>query len=150
MKTMEYVIGIDIGGTFFRIGKVSRQRELFDFFTVSSQSLLDKQRPIEDLLTYLGEYIQMGTSGTLMGIAIGVPATVSKDHKTIYSDHNLGKFGRVNIADAVESHFQVPVFLDRDANYLQLRHGKSEFAQRLYNSRFLFRNRIRKCHLHCW
>lgn len=115
---MGQVIGIDIGGTNFRIGLVSESGELSAFKKKSSGALAGKNAVallIAEISAYIGE--QLGGSAP-RAIAIGFPSSVSHDKAVIYSTPNLAGFDNINLKAPLESAFSVPVFLDRDVNFL--------------------------------
>jgi allose kinase len=114
----EYVIGIDIGGTNFRIGMVSQDGELHNFEKRSS-SVLVTGNAVETLKNQIDMYMETcGIRGQVAAIAIGIPSIVSKDKKIIYSTPNLKGFDNLNLTDPLKEYFQLPVFIDRDVNYL--------------------------------
>ncbi|MCY1713505.1 allose kinase [Caproiciproducens galactitolivorans] len=114
----QYVIGIDIGGTNFRIGMVSQDGSLQNFEKHSS-SVLVTGNAVEILSKQIDMYLDTyRLRGQVAAISIGIPSLVSKDKKTIYSTPNLKGFDNLNLADPLKEYFQVPVFIDRDVNYL--------------------------------
>ena len=56
MENMERIVGIDIGGTNFRIGTVSRDGVLSDFRKVPVRSVFHSSDAMKDLADYLKEY----------------------------------------------------------------------------------------------
>lgn len=112
------IIGIDIGGTNFRIGLVSERGELSSFEKKSSATLTGAsavKRLIAEISAYIGE--QLGGDAP-KAIAIGFPSSVSHDKTVIYSTPNLAGFDNINLKAPLEAAFSVPVFLDRDVNFL--------------------------------
>jgi len=109
----EYVLSVDIGGTNLRIGMVDRNNKLYNY-TCEENNLLD----LDDLKSYLNKNIKKNSIGSLVSIAIGFPSTVSKNKKIVYSSPNIEGFDNINVADPLEDMFNVPVFIDRDVNFL--------------------------------
>lgn len=115
---MAYTLGIDIGGTNFRIGLVSEAGHIQHFVKKSSEAfqggdaVLRLYHEIEDYFDKFG-----GREHTVAA-AIGVPSMVSKDKKTIYSTPNLKAFDHVYFGDTLAHKLGFPVFLDRDVNFL--------------------------------
>ncbi|WP_315120386.1 allose kinase [uncultured Clostridium sp.] len=114
----KFVIGIDIGGTNFRIGLVDEEGKIYNYAIESSQKLIGNDDSLVNLKEYLSDYINRNLKGELKGISIGFPSTISKDKKTIYSTPNLKGFNNVNIVDYLEKELKVPTFLNRDVNCL--------------------------------
>jgi len=109
----EYVLSLDIGGTNLRIGMVDRNNKLYNY-TCEENNLLD----LDDLKSYINKHIKKNSIGSLVSIAIGFPSTVSKNKKIVYSSPNIEGFDNINVADPLEDMFNVPVFIDRDVNFL--------------------------------
>ncbi|QCX34030.1 allose kinase [Caloramator sp. E03] len=118
MEYKDYVIGIDIGGTNIRIGMVDKEGELYNFIIQSSSFLSNPNTSVSMLKKYINDYISKYSIGKLLAIAIGFPSTISKDKKIVYSTPNLTGFNNINIVDNFENDFKVPVFIDKDVNYL--------------------------------
>lgn len=118
MHKNNYVLGIDIGGTNFRLGLVTSEGELFSFVIQKSGILVSYDDSLNNLIQAIRIYLENNLDGNLLGIAIGFPSAISKDRKTVYSTPNLRGFDNVNIVTPLEEAFKVPVFLNKDVNYL--------------------------------
>lgn len=118
MGSMKYVLGIDIGGTNFRLGLVDEGRVLKKFNIISSAVITVNDDPLYNLKSSIEKFLKENLDGELAGIAIGVPSTVSKDMRIIYSTPNIKGFNNLNIVDYLENVFNLPVYLNRDVNYL--------------------------------
>ena len=113
-----YVIGIDIGGTFLRIGALDENRK-FGGFAIESCSILNRNnRQLDNLAEYIQEYVKKHCIGRLIGICIGFPSAVSRDKKVVFQSPNIRGFDGVNVADPLELAFNVPVSVDNDVNNL--------------------------------
>ena len=76
---MDFTIGIDIGGTNFRIGMVGRDGEIINFEKNSSR-IFDKGDVIETLYLNISDYMKRyNAADSIKAIAIGLPSMVSKD-----------------------------------------------------------------------
>ncbi|KAJ50529.1 allose kinase [Clostridium tetanomorphum] len=113
-----FVLGVDIGGTNFRIGLVNEKGELSNYIKESSSILNEPGNPLINLKEYLLKYIKENLSGELKAISIGFPSTISKDKKKVYSTPNLPGFNDINIVDYLCSEIKVPIFLSKDVNCL--------------------------------
>jgi len=117
-ENKEYILGIDIGGTNIRIGMVDRNNTLHNFICEKSNSFIRGEKSLEELESYISKYIKLNNMDQLIAIAIGFPATISKDKKIIISSPNIQGFNNINIVASLESMFNVPVFIDKDVNFL--------------------------------
>lgn len=115
---MKKVIGIDIGGTNLRFGVVDHNGNLEHFEKKSSGSLVS-DNAVENLkneiLRYMDTY-QLNKEE--LAITIGVPSAVSKDKSFIYSSPNLKGLENMDLGHLLRDALQMPVFVDRDVNYL--------------------------------
>lgn len=114
----DYIIGIDIGGTNFRIGRVTRDKSLKDFLIISSVILDIDSKPLGALQHYIEGYIKKFGDGKLLAISIGFPSAISKDKKTVYSSPNIRVLDNLNVVEFLEDIFKVPIFVDNDVNNL--------------------------------
>lgn len=113
-----YVIGIDIGGTNFRIGMVSQDGKMENFERKSS-SVLTNGDPVDSLTNEIQSYLSENhASDQVKAVAIGLPSIVSKDKTFIYSTPNLKGFDNIDLANPLSQRLGMPVFVDRDVNFL--------------------------------
>lgn len=116
------VIGIDMGGTNVRVGKV-RGNELIDHFGRPISG-----RASEDVV--LGEIkdaIDRVFDTNVAGIGIGVPSVVDVDKGIVYSVANIPSWKEVYLKDKLEKVYGVPVYVNNDANCFAL--GESYFGK---------------------
>lgn len=112
------VIGVDIGGTNFRIGMVSQSKELIDFERKSS-AVLAGGNAVENLAKQIKLYIAgRRESDKVRAVSIGFPSIVSKDKTTLYNTPNIPGLDQINLKAPLEKALGVPVFIDRDVNFL--------------------------------
>lgn len=115
---MMQVIGIDIGGTNFRIGCVDSDGNLTNFEKKSSSALLgDGAVDIlaEEIKNYIKNY---SLEGTILAVGIGVPSAVSRDKSFVYSTPNLKGLENIDLGRMLTERIDLKVFIDRDVNYL--------------------------------
>lgn len=120
----EYIVGIDIGGTNFRIGSVNLSGEIFDIKIMRSNFLSKGGDAVATLAKNVGEYISRFDTGAVLGVSIGIPGSISKDMKWSYSVPNIAdKDGKHvldnrNIVDEMQNLLNIPVFINKDVNNL--------------------------------
>lgn len=110
------VLGIDIGGTHFRIALMTEDMNLFCFRKERISEIYDPDQPIESLQSFISKYLAQNCFGTLKAIGIGFPSVISKDKMTLYSTPNLPGLDNINIVQALEDSFKVPIFINNDVN----------------------------------
>lgn len=118
-KALEQLtIGIDIGGTNFRIGTVDAAGNVEDFESHSS-AMFRKEDAAEVLAhVILGYMERYALRGRIRGVGVGVPAVVSRDKHLVRSAPNLPGFDSLALPALLENQLSLPVFLDRDVNLL--------------------------------
>ena len=113
MPDTSYMIGIDIGGTHTRIGAVQSDGTVISHRIESSRQYPTNAHPVKMLTLAIAKYATE-TPGTLLGVCIGFPGTVSKDKSTVLSCPNLPSFDGVNIRNAVQAVVNVPVIVEHE------------------------------------
>lgn len=113
MPDTSYMIGIDIGGTHTRIGAVQSDGTVISHRIESSRKYPANAHPVKMLTLAIAKYAAE-TPGTLLGVCIGFPGTVSKDKSTVLSCPNLPSFDGVNIRNAVQAVVNVPVIVEHE------------------------------------
>lgn len=122
------VLAVDIGGTHLRTGLVSADLSVSGFELTGSADLLEVEDPSRALLDFIDGYLgRVGTRIVLEAVAVGFPATVSRDRRTVLSTSNIRSMQNLAIADLLETGLGVPAFIDRDVNML-LRHDMRDLA----------------------
>jgi glucokinase len=112
----EAVIGIDIGGTFTKLGIVDKEGNMYAEGSIAS----DKTPSIDDFIMELYAAVEKMKAGlkielTIIGIGIGAPN--SNYYKgTIEDAANLKWKGVIPFADKMTKVFKLPTVLTNDAN----------------------------------
>lgn len=112
----EYVIGIDIGGTFTKFGFVDREGNVL----AEGSSPTDVYNTVEDYIENLVKELRQAEQAItepheIIGIGIGAP-NGNYHNGTVENATNLKWEGIVPLADMMQKHFNVPVKLTNDAN----------------------------------
>lgn len=111
------IIGIDIGGTNFRIGAVDRKNRVLNFSRRPVSSVLKGGDAIKELATFIEEYMRE-LGGEAGAVAIGFPAPLDKARKTVLKAPNLPRLENLPVSDELERILGIPVFIERDVNML--------------------------------
>ena len=112
----DYVIGIDIGGTFTKCGFVDREGNCF----AECVTPTDVYDNVEDYLANLIRELKKAEEKLekpfkIVGVGIGAP-NGNYHHGTIENATNLKWKGVIPFAEMVHKHYNVPVKLTNDAN----------------------------------
>lgn len=128
METKEKIVGIDIGGTNFRIGTVSRDGDLSDFKKVPVGSVFCSNDAMKDLAGYLKEYCEKAvqSGADIKAVCIGFPATLDRDRKTVLPAPNIAFMENLPVTEVLTKELNLPVFIERDVT-LALCYDKKKY-----------------------
>lgn len=107
------IIGIDIGGTNFRIGIVDGERNASNLRKIPVKAVFNSGEVLEDLLRYLRKYVE-DTDVSPEAIAIGFPATIDRDRNRVLQAPNVPFMENLPVRDFLQEEFKLPVFIERD------------------------------------
>jgi len=122
LKDKVTLIGVDLGGTKVAAGKVDKNgiRDI-EHKLIPAQS----ENP-QDVIDVIAEVIDVLFDDSVAGIGIGVPGLVDREKGIAYDIQNIPSWKEVHLKDILEKRFNVPVYLDNDANCFAL--GESQFG----------------------
>lgn len=109
------IVGLDIGGTYVKIGVFDREAELIDRWQLKT---------VEDgkvLVEYIWNSIQsnLPSEFNCEGIGIGIPGFIDYKNKTIIEAVNMRLYN-FNIEEEFKKYTNIPVFIENDANVAAL------------------------------
>lgn len=120
------VIGIDIGGTHFRIGVVDDTLQVTHFARLGVKEVFTSRDPLADLGDYLAAYIHRANIAP-EAIVMGFPATVDKARSTVLQAPNLPFMENLPVKAVLSQRLGVPVLVERDVN-LSLYYDRMHFG----------------------
>lgn len=121
-KIAEY-IGIDLGGTNMRAGRIRAGRMVVNRVCPTPKEPKDMQETVDALIGL----IESVWDEAVEGIGIGVPSVVDRRRGIVYNVRNIAHWTEVPLGELLEARFQVPVTIDNDANCFAL--GERYFGQ---------------------
>lgn len=110
---MKTVIGIDLGGTNVRVAKVSEDGQILQVVTGSSYALEGTDKVMTNLKSLIR---QIEGFNEVVGIGIGVPGPVDTVKGVMTMATNLPGFENYPVAQEIEREFNIPTYVDNDAN----------------------------------
>jgi glucokinase len=105
------VIGVDLGGTNVRAGRVVDGR-LADVRSVPVRG----QGRVEDVLADLFGAIDPVMRPDVAGIGAGVPSVIDLKTGTVYDVQNIPSWKKVPLKTLLEERYRLPVYVNNDAN----------------------------------
>ena len=108
-------IGIDLGGTNVRCGLV----ENGNVVTRLSEPCRS-DRPENEVVDQIKGLIRQLMNSSVKGIGIGVPSVVDEQKGIVYNVLNIPSWKEVHLKDILEMEFNLPVYVNNDANCFAL------------------------------
>lgn len=115
------ILGIDLGGTNIRIGRVANG-QIVDKVSKPSPSELS----LEESLEYLKNSIRGMLTDDVTGIGIGVPSVLDISRGIVYNVANIPSWEEVYLRDILQKEFRLPVYINNDSNCFTL--GEKEYG----------------------
>lgn len=110
-----FIIGMDLGGTNIRIGAVDEDKQVSFFKKVFQRKVFTNEDSISLLIQFIEDYInECELMGKIKTIAIGLPATVSRDCTTVLQAPSLMGFDNLDIVTPLEAYFGIKTILLKD------------------------------------
>jgi len=110
------VIGIDIGGTNFRVGIVDDALGVSGFRKVHVKQVFRSDAPLEHLAGYLTDYIREVASDGVRAVALGFPATINRDRVEVMQAPNVRFMENLPVTARLTDALGLPVFIERDVS----------------------------------
>ncbi|TAH74841.1 MAG: allose kinase [Anaerolineaceae bacterium] len=113
------VVGLDIGGTYCRMGLVDRMNRLYHPYICNTMDLNGDKNFVNGLMAFIKSYINLHEKEyEIQAISMGFPSTIDHERKVVLSTPNIEGLDNVSIVDLYEEEFKIPVYINRDVNML--------------------------------
>ncbi len=116
MSSDKFTLGIDIGGTNFRMGLISKDGGLSAYEKRPSAEISG-----DDAVGKLGDAIVgylRRNAAEVGAVCIGFPAAVDKARTTVLNAPNLVGFDGVPVGSVLSERLNLPVYIEKDVNLL--------------------------------
>ncbi len=115
---MNYIIGIDLGGTTAKIALVEPNGEIFSKWEVKTRIESEGQYIIPDIIESIQHVLKEKNISleNLLGIGMGSPGQVDLEQRTVVGAYNLNWKTVQPVGAELTKAFGVPVYIDNDAN----------------------------------
>ncbi len=108
------MIGIDIGGTNFRIGLVDEHDQTLRFEKVSVNTVFHTTDPLSDLENKIRDFAK---DDAYEAVCIGFPATINAERTRVVQAPALSFMEDLPVVDYLEDRLGVKILLERDVTY---------------------------------
>lgn len=120
MEKEKACIGVDVGGTYIRVGILKGSDTPLCFEKIPQGSVFKGRCPPKQLSAFLRDYMHRNglTADNTGACAVGMPSSIDQSKRRVLSTPNIPAFENVDLADLLERQLEIPVFLDRDVNMI--------------------------------
>ncbi|MBI5683118.1 MAG: ROK family protein [Deltaproteobacteria bacterium] len=118
---MQYVIGIDIGGTNLKMGAVAPDGKIL--LSVKKKPPHDKRGVIKNIIRFIEGARGSLKNDTMIAVGIGAAGTILHDSGIISQSPNLPELNGMNLKDELAKEITSPIFIDNDANTFAIGEG---------------------------
>ena len=115
LKQRMPVLGVDLGGTNIRSGRVVEGKVEY-----ISQNKVPQTPYDQVVIDMLIETMEQTFDEHIQAIGVGVPSLLDRKEGIVYTVQNIPSWKEVRLKEILETHFQVPVLIDNDANCFAL------------------------------
>ncbi|MFA6092492.1 MAG: ROK family protein [Elusimicrobiota bacterium] len=121
--TPRAIIGVDLGGTHVRSGRVEGQ----NIISHASKAISAKAAAQVVIDEICGTIDAVFLRNDTAGIGIGVPSLVDTEKGIVYTVENIPSWKEVHLKEILEERYRVPVHVNNDANCFAL--GEFHFGK---------------------
>lgn len=113
----DYVIGVDLGGTKISCGLATVAGIVEAKWTVPTEAHLGETVVLDNIINSINKVMELGkvSVDNIKAIGVGSPGPLDIENGLIITTPNL-PFKNFNLVEPIKEEFEVPVFLDNDAN----------------------------------
>jgi Transcriptional regulator/sugar kinase len=125
---MQYLVGVDIGGTNIKLALVDKKARLIGKRSFSTTSFKGKKALIDGLVDQVKDLIssQGLKKKDIIGVGIGAPGAVDIRTGTVHYLTNIPDWREVPLGSILKKRLGLPVFVDNDVNVMAL--GEARFG----------------------
>ncbi len=113
---MEYIIGVDLGGTFIKAGPVSKQGNLLYEISIPSQAEVSPESVVSQITKAVKTITSKYPHDKLLGVGVGSPGLVDLDGGTVKYPPNFKNWTVFRLGDETSKSTGVRVEVENDAN----------------------------------
>ncbi len=133
---MKYIIGIDLGGTYIKLGLLDSEYRILDKQVLHTARFIKKESLILAITDSIKSFIaaqQLKAKDTL-GVGIGLPGPIDSQRGIVRFLPNIPGWHNVPLRAILTRKIRIPVFIDNDANLMALAEYKIGAAKGSINA----------------
>ena len=123
MSKQSGILGMDIGGTRFRIGFVTQDEELRYYKEERTEDFFKEGKDIFSVFEELYHFYKKSYQEEIeiLALSVGLPSTIDRKRRVILQTPNIPLFpDNFLFVDTLQEKIGIPVFINRDVNNLLL------------------------------
>lgn len=116
------IIAIDLGGTSVKLAIISTQGEILQKWSISTNILNGGKYIVPEIIESIKERLTLYQLSIhdFLGIGMGTPGVINYDDGSVIGAYNLNWTTKQAIRDQFLEHFELPFFIENDANLAAL------------------------------
>jgi len=114
-KTADYAIGVDLGGTYIKLGIVNEKGKIVKKAFLPTKAEKGPKTVIKQIKKGIKELLQ-DKEYKINGIGIGAPGVISIKKGTVENPPNFPGWGKIHLGNQIEKAFGIEVKIENDAN----------------------------------
>lgn len=119
MTNEKYILGMDIGGTNFRMALVDQKLQVKHLQVYPSADVYNSNNTVDAFADKIKAFIsEYATDKSIIAIAIGCPSVVDAQRRRLYSSTNFPGLENIDLVGELEARLNYNVYIDHDAYYL--------------------------------
>lgn len=128
---MQYVIGIDIGGTNLKMGAVTADGSIL--LSVKKKPPRDRRGIVKNIIRFIEGARGSLKDDDIIAVGIGAAGTILYSSGIISQSPNLPELDGMNLKEEIGREIKTPIFVDNDANTFAIGEGWLGSAKGLKN-----------------
>ena len=119
---MQYIIGIDLGGTFIKLGLLNSRYQIKDRVVLDTTDFSGKGALIQGIADFIISFISEHNlqRKDILGVGLGLPGPIDSQGGCVRYLPNIPGWNNVPLRSILSEKIKLPVFIDNDANLMTL------------------------------
>lgn len=115
MTKIKYAIGVDLGGTFIKIGIVNEKGKIVKKVEIESKAVDGPKEVIKQLKKGI-KLVLLNNKNRIEGIGIGSPGLINSKKGIVENPPNFPGWTRVDLKKIIQKEFDISTEIENDAN----------------------------------
>jgi len=117
---MANFLGLDIGGTNIRVGLVTDEGEMLDFYKIRTEAERGVEGVIDRIVDAINVLRSRNPNRQISGIGIGIAGILRPKEGIVCFSPNLPGWKDINLHKILRKRLEIPIWIENDANLIAL------------------------------